>query len=84
MSRVTCVWSSAVFQPLRCVSVSGFIYRNCSENGWSEPYPPYEDACEFIEYEKTELEVKAGVGILNTCRHHWTRCCSWCPHPHRC
>ncbi|KTG39029.1 hypothetical protein cypCar_00014099 [Cyprinus carpio] len=27
--------------------VKGFIYRNCTSNGWSDPYPPYEEACAF-------------------------------------
>lgn len=42
---------------LRRLVLSGFIYRSCGEDGWSEPYPPYEDACKFIEYNDTEPEV---------------------------
>uniref|UniRef100_H3C4M1 Growth hormone releasing hormone receptor b n=1 Tax=Tetraodon nigroviridis TaxID=99883 RepID=H3C4M1_TETNG len=30
--------------------------RNCTEHGWSELYPSYEDACEFAEYEAAQLE----------------------------
>ncbi|KAF7645319.1 hypothetical protein LDENG_00206600 [Lucifuga dentata] len=26
-----------------------YVHRNCTEDGWSELYPPYEEACEFKE-----------------------------------
>uniref|UniRef100_A0A8C0Y5Z4 Growth hormone releasing hormone receptor a n=1 Tax=Cyprinus carpio carpio TaxID=630221 RepID=A0A8C0Y5Z4_CYPCA len=36
---------SDVFQHIS--NTQGFIYRNCTSNGWSDPYPPYEEACAF-------------------------------------
>ncbi|XP_052405524.1 growth hormone releasing hormone receptor a [Carassius gibelio] len=36
---------SDVFQHIS--NTQGFIYRNCSSNGWSDPYPSYEEACTF-------------------------------------
>lgn len=27
----------------------GVVSRNCTEDGWSEPYPHYFDACGFID-----------------------------------
>lgn len=43
-----------------CDSFAAYISRNCSEHGWSEPYPSYEEACEFAEDESTQLEVNRG------------------------
>lgn len=36
---------SDVFQHIS--NTQGFIYRNCMSNGWTDPYPPYEEACAF-------------------------------------
>lgn len=40
-----------------CMCLTGYIHRNCTEDGWSETSPPYEDACEFAEDEEAEPEV---------------------------
>ncbi|XP_068599740.1 pituitary adenylate cyclase-activating polypeptide type I receptor-like [Brachionichthys hirsutus] len=34
----------------------GYIFRNCTEDGWSDLYPSYEEACVFTDYEETEPE----------------------------
>ncbi|XP_056131562.1 pituitary adenylate cyclase-activating polypeptide type I receptor-like [Lampris incognitus] len=46
-----------------CANVSQFfvnnqvyIHRSCTEDGWSELYPPYEEACEFAEDTETDSE----------------------------
>ncbi|CAM4587343.1 unnamed protein product [Leuciscus chuanchicus] len=36
---------SEVFQHIS--NTQGFIYRNCTARGWSDPYPPYDEACVF-------------------------------------
>lgn len=39
------------------VVVLGYIYRNCTEKGWSDFYPSYEEACKIPEDEEIEPEV---------------------------
>ncbi|XP_061593321.1 pituitary adenylate cyclase-activating polypeptide type I receptor-like [Cololabis saira] len=34
----------------------GYIYRNCTEDGWSDLYPSYEEACVILEDEEPESE----------------------------
>ncbi|XP_066573214.1 vasoactive intestinal polypeptide receptor 1 [Amia ocellicauda] len=48
---VTC---SEVFQHFP--TKKGFIFRNCSSEGWTEPYPPYPEACGFAEDPEPEIE----------------------------
>lgn len=39
---------------------TGDISRNCTEDGWSEPFPHYYDACGFDENE-TESDNQVGI-----------------------
>ncbi|CAB1332187.1 unnamed protein product, partial [Coregonus sp. 'balchen'] len=34
----------------------GYIFRNCTKDGWTELYPTYEEACEFAEESETGSE----------------------------
>ncbi|XP_068197434.1 pituitary adenylate cyclase-activating polypeptide type I receptor-like [Antennarius striatus] len=34
----------------------GFVYRNCTAVGWSDMYPPYEEACAFTDDSEPESE----------------------------
>ncbi|XP_013884355.1 pituitary adenylate cyclase-activating polypeptide type I receptor [Austrofundulus limnaeus] len=45
---------SEVFQHFS--SNQGFVYRNCTADGWSEMYPPYEEACLFSDDSEPESE----------------------------
>lgn len=48
------------FEFLLSAPTPGFVYRNCTADGWSEMYPPYEEACAFSDDSEPESEV---------CRH---------------
>ncbi|CDQ76185.1 unnamed protein product [Oncorhynchus mykiss] len=38
-----------VSQPCpRFLRTTGRVYRNCTEHGWTEPFPPHEIACEYV------------------------------------
>lgn len=39
----------------------GFVYRNCTIDGWSEMYPPYDEACAFSDDSEPESEVQTHV-----------------------
>uniref|UniRef100_A0AAZ1XZA9 G-protein coupled receptors family 2 profile 1 domain-containing protein n=1 Tax=Oreochromis aureus TaxID=47969 RepID=A0AAZ1XZA9_OREAU len=45
---------SEVFQHFS--SNQGYVYRNCTADGWSEMYPPYEEACVFSDDSEPESE----------------------------
>ncbi|XP_035532688.1 secretin receptor-like [Morone saxatilis] len=36
---------------------TGQVYRNCTEQGWTEPYPPHDIACEYGFNESLPLQV---------------------------
>lgn len=42
---------------------TGDISRNCTEDGWSEPFPHYYDACGFDENE-TESDNQVGINLI--------------------
>uniref|UniRef100_A0A672YE76 Growth hormone releasing hormone receptor a n=1 Tax=Sphaeramia orbicularis TaxID=375764 RepID=A0A672YE76_9TELE len=47
---------SEVFQHFS--SNQGYVYRNCTVDGWSEMYPPYEEACVFSDDSEPESECR--------------------------
>lgn len=57
---------SEIFQ--HYTSNQGWVYRNCTELGWSELYPPYEVACLFSEDPETDSE----TSYLSTFRQVYT------------
>uniref|UniRef100_A0A672YE80 Growth hormone releasing hormone receptor a n=1 Tax=Sphaeramia orbicularis TaxID=375764 RepID=A0A672YE80_9TELE len=59
---------SEVFQHFS--SNQGYVYRNCTVDGWSEMYPPYEEACVFSDDSEPESEVH--TFYLSTFRQVYT------------
>uniref|UniRef100_A0A3Q4GNF3 Growth hormone releasing hormone receptor a n=1 Tax=Neolamprologus brichardi TaxID=32507 RepID=A0A3Q4GNF3_NEOBR len=55
---------SEVFQHFS--SNQGYVYRNCTADGWSEMYPPYEEACVFSDDSEPESEVYGHVSLCST------------------
>ncbi|XP_034469852.1 growth hormone releasing hormone receptor a [Hippoglossus hippoglossus] len=53
VGQVVNVSCSEVFQHFS--SSQGYVYRNCTVDGWSEMYPPYEEACAFTEEPESEM-----------------------------
>uniref|UniRef100_A0A3B5AM05 Growth hormone releasing hormone receptor a n=1 Tax=Stegastes partitus TaxID=144197 RepID=A0A3B5AM05_9TELE len=54
VGQVVNVSCSEVFQHFS--SSQGFVYRNCTVDGWSDMYPPYEEACAFSDDSEPESE----------------------------
>nr|XP_057929000.1 growth hormone releasing hormone receptor a isoform X2 [Doryrhamphus excisus] len=54
VGQVVNVSCSDVFQHFS--SSQGFVYRNCTDDGWSDIYPPYEDVCAFSDDSEPESE----------------------------
>ncbi|XP_022613973.1 pituitary adenylate cyclase-activating polypeptide type I receptor-like [Seriola dumerili] len=54
VGQVVNVSCSEVFQHFS--SNQGYVYRNCTVEGWSEMYPPYEEACVFSDVSESESE----------------------------
>ncbi|KAM4605245.1 vasoactive intestinal polypeptide receptor 1-like [Polymixia lowei] len=54
VGQVVNVSCSEVFQHFS--SSQGYVFRNCTANGWTELYPPYEEACVFSDDNEPESE----------------------------
>lgn len=54
------LWPFLLLNKFSFVADKGSVSRNCTEEGWSEPFPHYFDACGFYENE-TEPEDQVSV-----------------------
>ncbi|KAM9364908.1 vasoactive intestinal polypeptide receptor 1 [Pholidichthys leucotaenia] len=50
--RVSCANVSQLF-----ANNQGYVYKNCTKDGWSSLYPPYIKACEFAYDEEEQSEI---------------------------
>ena len=58
------------FNSVLSAPTPGFVYRNCTADGWSEMYPPYEEACAFSDDSEPESEVyRHAVVIVPISKH---------------
>ncbi|XP_041660105.1 vasoactive intestinal polypeptide receptor 1-like [Cheilinus undulatus] len=66
VGQVVNISCSEVFQHFS--SNQGHVYRNCTDGGWSEMYPNYEEACAFSDDSEPETE----TSYLSTFRQVYT------------
>ncbi|XP_039670751.1 vasoactive intestinal polypeptide receptor 1-like [Perca fluviatilis] len=66
VGQVVNISCSDVFQHFS--SNQGYVYRNCTVDGWSEMYPPYDEACAFSDNSEPESE----TSYLSTFRQVYT------------
>uniref|UniRef100_A0A665WDG7 Pituitary adenylate cyclase-activating polypeptide type I receptor-like n=1 Tax=Echeneis naucrates TaxID=173247 RepID=A0A665WDG7_ECHNA len=84
VGQVVSVSCANVFQLFAHQQGKPHVLKNCTEEGWSDPYPSYEKACEFAEDEETESEVdlylssqsSGGVVISSVQKSFTSFCCT--------
>uniref|UniRef100_A0A672YTH2 Growth hormone releasing hormone receptor a n=1 Tax=Sphaeramia orbicularis TaxID=375764 RepID=A0A672YTH2_9TELE len=50
----------------------GSVSRSCTEDGWSDVQPAYEDACAFAEHEEDDPQVKTATTYFSNFRQVYT------------
>ncbi|XP_076837459.1 growth hormone releasing hormone receptor a [Brachyhypopomus gauderio] len=66
VGQVVNVSCSEIFHHIS--SKQGYVYRNCTAEGWSDPYPPYGEACDIGD----DMEPDAETTYLSTFKKMYT------------